>query len=83
MKGFLGVLMKDFNNQMFMPYGNAFYPNMPNELENRINSLERIVKRLDGRVNKLESMNGVYTNTTPYQASIPNMYDGYNGMHMM
>ena len=76
MKGFLGVLMKDVNNQMFMPYGNAFYPNMPNELENRINSLERIVKRLDGRVNKLESMNGVYTNTTPYQASIPNMYEG-------
>ena len=83
MKGFLGVLMKDVNNQMFMPYGNAFYPNMPNELENRINSLERIVKRLDGRVNILESMNGVYTNTTPYQASIPNMYEGYNGMHMM
>lgn len=83
MKGFLGVLMKDVNNQMFMPYGNAFYPNMPNELENRINSLERIVKRLDGRVNKLESMNGVYANTTPYQASIPNMYDEYNGMHMM
>ena len=52
-------------------------------MANRINSLERIVKRLDGRVNKLESMNGVYTNTTPYQASIPNMYDGYNGMHMM
>ena len=83
MKGFLGVLMKDVNNQMFMPYGNAFYPNMPNELENRINSLERIVKRLDGRVNKLESMNGVYTNTTPYQSSIPNMYDEYNGMHRM
>ena len=59
MKGFLGVLMKDVNNQMFMPYGNAFYPNMPNELENRINSWERIVKRLDGRVNKLESMNDV------------------------
>lgn len=75
--------MKDVNNQMFMPYGNAFYPNMPNELENRINSLERIVKRLDGRVSKLESMNGVYTNDTPYQSSIPNMYDGYNGMHMM
>ncbi len=75
--------MKDVNNQMFMPYGNAFYPNMPNELENRISSLERIVKRLDGRVSKLESMNGVYTNDTAYNTSIPNMYDGYNGMHMM
>lgn len=83
MKGFLGVLMKDTNNQMFMPYGNTFYPNITVEVENRISSLERIIKRLDARVSKLESINGIYTNDTQYQASIPNMYDGYNGMHMM
>jgi hypothetical protein len=75
--------MKNVNNQMFMPYGNTFYPNMPGELENRISSLERIVNKLDSRLNKLESINGIYANNTIYQSSIPNTYDNYNGMHIM
>ena len=43
-------MKSDRNNPMFMPYPNVnmqgMYPIMPgvNELENRINSLERIVK---------------------------------------
>ncbi len=52
--------MKDINNQMFMPYdNNGMY--MPYDLENRLNSLERMVRRLDARITKLEnsSMNAL------------------------
>jgi len=83
--------MKDRNNQIFMPYPNQqFFPNMqgiptmPNELENRINSLERMVKRLDSRVSKLEGNMGVYN--SEYNTSLPDVYNQNiypNSMHMM
>ena len=73
---------------MFMPYPNQqFFPNiptMPNELENRINSLERMVKRLDTRVTKLEGNFGAYNNE--YNTSLPDVYNQNiypNAMHMM
>ena len=78
--------MKDRNNNMFMPFPNqGFMPNMnmptmPMELENRVNSLERMVKRLDARVSKLEG------NTGMYNTSLPDVYNQNiypNAMHMM
>ncbi len=94
MKGFLGENMKDRNNQMIMPFPNQFlnqqipnqqlFPMMPTELENRINSLERMVRRLDARVSKLEGNTGVYNNE--YNTSIPDAYNQNmypNSMHMM
>ena len=82
--------MKDRNNQMFMPFPNQqFMPNMmvpstPMEFENRINSLERMVKRLDARVSKLEGNTGMYN--TDYNTSLPDVYNQNiypNAMHMM
>lgn len=80
--------MKDRNNQMFMPCPNQqFFPNMPTmpgELENRITSLERMLKRLDARVTKLEGNFGAYNNE--YNTSLPDLYNQnpyQNGMHMM
>ena len=87
-------MKSDRNNPMFMPYPNMnmpqsnMYPVMPgiNELENRMNSLERVVKRLDTRISRLESSNGIYNTESQYNTSIP---DGYNqntypnAMHIM
>lgn len=84
--------MKDRNNQMFMPYDqNAFYPYpyaypyMQNNLENRVESLERMVKKLENRISKLEnSTTNVYGNE--YNTSIPDIYNQNiypNAMHMM
>lgn len=82
--------MKDRNNQMFMPFPNQqfpnqqFFPTMPSELENRINSLERMVRRLDARVSKLEGNTGIYNNE--YNTSLPDVYNQNiypNAMHMM
>lgn len=72
--------MKDRNNQMYMPYDNGFfYPYMPNDIENRIDSLERMVKRLDSRVTRLENN---YNNNS----NMPDIYNQNiypNAMHMM
>ena len=78
--------MKDRNNNFFIPYGNPMYPMMPNDLENRVNSLERIVKRLENRISLLENNNISYCGEIKYNTSIPenynqNMYP--NAMHMM
>lgn len=88
--------MKDRNNQVFMPFPNQyqfpgqfpnqqFFPTMPSELESRINSLERMVRRLDTRVSKLEGSTGAYTGE--YNTSLPdNVYNQNiypNAMHMM
>lgn len=80
--------MKDRNNQMYMPFPNqGFIPNMqmmPMDIENRLNSLERMIKRLDTRVSKLEGNTGVYN--TDYNTSLPNTYNQNiypNAMHMM
>ena len=82
--------MKDRNNNMFMPFPNqGFMPNMgfptmPMELENKVNSLERMVKRLDARVSKLEGNTGMYNND--YNTSLPDVYNQNiypNAMHMM
>ena len=78
--------MRDRNNQMFMPYdNNGFFPYMPNDIESRIDSLERMVKRLEQRVNRLENTNTtVYTNE--YNTSLPDVYNQNiypNAMHMM
>ena len=79
--------MKDRNNQMYMPYDNGFfYPYMPNDIENRLDALERMVKRLDTRVSRLEN-NSMYQNNNQnmpdvYNQNIyPNAYP--NTMHMM
>ena len=82
--------MKDRNNNMFMPFPNkGFMPNMgvptmPMELENRVNSLERMVKRLDARVSILVGNSGMYSGG--YNTSIPDNYTQNiypNAMHMM
>ena len=84
--------MKDRNNQMFMPFDqNGYYPYpyqypyMGNDLMNRIESLERSVKRLENRVSRLEnSTTNVYGNE--YNTSIPDVYNQNiypNAMHMM
>lgn len=78
--------MKDRNNNFFIPYANPMYPMMPNDLENRVNSLERIVKRLESRISLLENNNISYSGEIKYNTSIPenynqNMYP--NAMHMM
>lgn len=80
--------MKDRNNQMFMPFPNQQFfptmPTMPSELENRVNSLERMVRRLDARVSKLEGNTGMYNNE--YNTSLPDVYNQNiypNAMHMM
>jgi len=74
------------NNQMYMPYDqNGFYPYMPYELENRIQSLERMVKRLESRISRLEGTTNVYT-TNEYNTSLPDVYNQNiypNAMHMM
>ena len=79
--------MKDRNNQMYMPYDNGFfYPYMSNDIENRLDALERMVKRLDTRVSRLEN-NSMYQNNNQnmpdvYNQNIyPNAYP--NTMHMM
>ena len=78
--------MKDRNNNFFIPYGNPMYPMMPNDLENRVNSLERIVKRLENRISLLENNNISYSGEINYNKSIKknynkNMYT--NDIHMM
>lgn len=75
--------MKDRNNQMFMPY-QEYYPNMGLDFENRLSNLERMVKRLDTRVSRLEGTTNIYNE---YNTSLPadvynqNIYP--NAMHMM
>lgn len=79
--------MKDRNNQMFMPYGEYYpYPYMNNDIENRINSLERMVQRLNSRVSKLENSNNTNVYGNEYNTSIPDVYNQNiypNAMHMM
>lgn len=78
--------MKDRNVGMYnnnMPYG--MYPFMPNDIENRLNSLERTVRRLESRVSKLEGNTGMYT--PEYNSSLDmynqNQMPNPNTMHMM
>ena len=75
--------MRDRNNQLFMPYdNNGFF--IPNDLESRIESLERMVKRLEQRINRLEGNTTIYTNE--YNTSLPDVYNQNiypNAMHMM
>lgn len=77
--------MKNRDNQGFMPFPNQnFFPTMPYELESRINSLERMVRRLDARVSKLEGNTSMYN--SEYNTSLPDVYNQNiypNSMHMM
>lgn len=79
--------MKDRNNQMFMPYNDMYpyqFPYMANDLENRVNMLEKTVKRLETRISKLEGTTNIYGNE--YNTSIPDVYNQNiypNAMHMM
>ena len=78
--------MKDRNVPMYnMPY-NQPYPFIPGDIDNRLNSLERSVKRLEGRVSKLEGNTGMYSNMMPEYNSSLDMYNQNqipNTMHMM
>ena len=87
-------MKSDRNNSMFMAYGGTnmmepnMYPMFPgiNDLENRVNALERIVRRLDTRVARLEGASGVYNTETQYNTSLPDTYNQSmypNSMHMM
>ena len=95
-------MKSDRNNPMFMPYPNMQQgmmgmPNMqqgmmgmPNmnmgDIENRISSLERAVRRIDTRVSRLEGSTGYASDTGQYNTSLPNNYNQNtypNAMHMM
>ena len=56
--------MIDRNNQMFPPYG-EYYPNMAYDFENRLSDLERIVKKLDTRISRLEGTTNIYNEYNP------------------
>lgn len=75
--------MKDINNQMFIPYP-EYYPNMMGNFENRLSNLERMVKRLDTRLSRLEGTTNIYNE---YNTSLPqdvyNQNTYPNAMHMM
>ena len=85
-------MKSDRNNPMFMPYPNMpqGMMGMPNmnmgDIENRISSLERAVRRLDTRISRLEGASGYTGESNQYNTSLPNNYnqDMYpNAMHMM
>lgn len=69
------------DDSMFYPYSipNNIYPPMfnPSDLENRLSSIERQIKRIDARLSRIESTN----NYGAYNTSIGNEYQ--NSMHMM
>lgn len=83
------------NNPMFVPYPGlnmnvpqtGMYPITQgvNDLENRLNAMERQIRRLDTRISRLEGNQGVYTTDNAYNTSLSdtnnNMYP--NSMHMM
>ncbi len=59
--------MIDRNNQMYMPYG-EYYPNMALDFDTRLNNLEKMIKRLDTRVSRLESTTNIYND---YNTNLP------------
>ncbi len=67
------------NNQMPYQYGmpNNFNPNMPDygyrDLELRVDRLEREMKRINDKVNKLEKQHNIGNNPVPYQPYSYNM----------
>ena len=78
------------DNPMVMPYNMGMpgmYPNMPNtnDLEIRLSSIERQLKRLDSRISRLET-NGLYNqDNIGYNTSLNDNYSNMypNSMHMM
>ena len=68
--------MIDRNNQMYMPYP-EYYPNMAMDFENRLNNIEKMIKRLDSRISRLEGTTNVYNEynpTLPADVYNQNMY---------
>ena len=84
------------DNSMFMPYPGmnmnanmpqGMYPMMPraSDIDNRLNSIERQLKRLDTRISRLEGNTGAYSNDSSYNTSLNDNYQNMypNAMHMM